>query len=123
MKKFFKLIGIIAFVAVIGLSMSACEEEDVHEISGTAVAVYSGVDGMAVVTFIYSGNEPCTVTTNMDAPNDSFILDTQSDRGARICGGLTEGQTVTWTAKVDSGNLSADVKSGEVFIKNHVKYN
>jgi hypothetical protein len=118
MKKYFKFFGIIVLVAVIGFSMTACGDEDTLEISGTVLPVYSSADGIAVVTFIYGGYVPCTITTNMDAPNNSFTLNASDPTTtARICGGVNEGQKVTWSAKVNSGSISANINGSEVFIK------
>ena len=107
MKNVFKVLGIIALVAVIGFSMVSCEEETDNggggkkELSGTLTAKeYSGL-----IFFNYSGIGNCPdnliFTTDLPAPNNSIIVDYQVPKSITV----TPDQKVKWTVKVDKGSL------------------
>ena len=116
MKKFIKkqisnktLFYKIAFVALMGLLSVACNKEPVEKkVTGTVTANTDGV-----ITFLYSrqsSNSPntCTFSTNLPAPNDLFVLTIVSGNSTenKVIEGLSAGQKVKWTAKVEGNPLN-----------------
>jgi hypothetical protein len=94
----------IALVVLMGFSPVACDKEPVEKkVSGTVTA-----DAEGTVLFKYSrqsSSSPasCTFTTDLPAPDKEFalIITSGNTAGDKVIEGLTEGQKVEWTAKVD----------------------
>jgi hypothetical protein len=92
-----------------GVPLVACNKEpEGKKVSGTVTAEADGV-----ITFKYSrqsSSSPntCTFTTNLPAPNDQFALTITSGNtaGDKVIEGLTAGQKVDWTAKVEGNPLN-----------------
>ena len=104
MKNLAKLIGIIAFVAVIGFSFAACKDDTAKDdLDGTT---WSGTQegGGMTITYVYTFNSPnVTVTVTMEGQTQT-VSGTYSISGSTVTltmnmGGDTE--TVTGTL---SGN-------------------
>jgi hypothetical protein len=103
------LLCLIALVASVGISLTACNKEPQEKkVSGTVTADASGT-----VQFMYSrlnSNVPnaCTFTTNLPSPNDLFVLTIASGNTSetKAIGGLTAGQKIEWTAKVEGNPLN-----------------
>jgi len=104
MKSINKKHVIIAFLAVIVLFLSiGCEKTDKEKtVSGTVTANTEGV-----IIFMYSPTQKenpdfCTFTTDLPSPDDQFIVTvaTGETSGKKEIEGLSDGQKVTWTAKV-----------------------
>ena len=77
MKNTIKFLGIIAFVAIIGFSFTACGEENVKELSGKITPIDPG-NGIYSMRFSISdsnaaSNFQVTFTTNIPG-HESFIL-------------------------------------------------
>jgi len=94
----------IVLVALMGFSLVACNKEPAEKkVSGTVTANADGI-----ITFKYSrlsSSSPnaCTFTTDLATPNNQFVLTIVSGNTAedKVIEGLTAGQKVTWTAKVE----------------------
>jgi len=111
MKNVFKVLGIIALIAVISFGLVSCGGDDdggggaKNELSGTVT-----VGATESILFEYrissSGDQPgttitiCTFTTDLPAPNNSFTV---SDGDQKDISNLTVGQKVNWTAKIAEG--------------------
>jgi len=110
MKKNFKThIGIIVLLSVMGFFFAACGElEKEKTVSGKVTADEDGK-----ISFMYSRNnknypDNCKFTTDLPAPNDQFILTIVSGEQTekKEISGLTAGQKVEWTAKVEGKPLN-----------------
>jgi len=102
--------SMITLIAVAGFSLAACGEKPEKEktLRGTVTA---NTDGE--ILFMYSRlldryPESCTFTTNLPAPDDQFILTILSGEttAKKEIDGLTAGQEVAWTAKVEGKPLN-----------------
>jgi len=99
----------IVLVALMGFSLIACNKEPVEKkVSGTVTAEADGI-----ITFKYSRQSSSspnayTFTTNLPQPNDQFVLTITSGNTAedKVIGGLTAGQKISWTAKVEGNPLN-----------------
>ena len=100
-----KQMRIIAFLAIIVFSLTACSKpEKDKKLSGTVTANAEGT-----VLFQYSRSncptcpETCKFTTDLLTPNDQFVLSSTSEEltGKKEITGLTAGQKVNWTATVE----------------------
>jgi len=107
MKRVFKILGIIALVAVIGFGLVSCGDDDGGGGGGSELT-FSGtitVPEGGSITFRFDaastskGTDKCTFTTDLASPNDSFTLGGDDGRDKDI-NGLTANSTVTWSAKV-----------------------
>jgi len=143
MKNVLKTLAIIALVAVIGFSFTACGGDDdgggggaKNELSGTVTVANGEIEFRYDISTSISGTSIissrggmtgiavthyCTFTTDLPAPNDSIPLSYYL--GFYIISGLTDGQTVKWTAKIRSGTLTKkDSSSNTVSVQGHGNY-
>ena len=106
----FPVFRITALAAVIGCLLVSCGETPEKEktVKGTVTANANGE-----IMFMYSrtlAKHPasCTFTSNLPAPDNQFILSISSGETSakKTIDDLTEGQKVTWTAKVEGNPLN-----------------
>jgi len=101
------ILRIFIFAAITGFFVVGCNEKPEKAISGTVTANSEGE-----ILFQYSRTknslpESCTFTTDLPEPDNEFILTIVSDNTAKKeIDGLTAGQEVSWTAKVDGKPLN-----------------
>jgi hypothetical protein len=102
-------IWIIAFLAIIGFTLTACNDKPEKEktVSGTVIANEAG-EIMFKYTRSKAGHQSCLFTTDLASPNDQFTLAIASGKISveKVIDGLESGQKVTWKAKVDGHPLN-----------------
>ena len=100
---------ITILTAIIGCCLTACGETPEKEktLKGTITA---DKDGEILFMFSRASDrypESCAFTTNLPDPDDQFILTVlPGETAKREIDGLTAGQKVTWTAKIEGKPLN-----------------
>jgi hypothetical protein len=86
-----------------GFSLATCSKKDPIYPSGTVTANADGIVMFKYSRISSSSPNACTFTTNLPAPNNEFVLTITSGNTAedKVIDGLTTGQKVEWTAKVE----------------------
>ena len=118
MKNAIKWFGIIALVAVIGFSMTACGDDDDGGGGGGSKTASGKVtsSGLGEVSFLLNHLAPTGSNVEITFNSQTFTIvqsDIYDDRYKEF-DDLTPSTEYNWTAKASTGTLSAQVDGGLV---------